>query len=451
MASQLDCARYSRSQGGVTQTRAFDWNPIKTAFLNGKYGACRAMLADAPDPRAQIWHARIDSRQGLHEQAIGRLLSLHIADRCTAAERDLWLGVAYQNTRDAARAKELLERGIPVLRECDAEQYYAAINLRVIGAYIEDDYVAAAPYLEEMQKAPSAQVRALAFEQTGWFRARRGDITGQLALMLQALDEYEQVAVVDQWLFANLLDGLASLCRELPSPGGAERVERALARVRNVEVTAYPRFAVQRALGWIALLNGEEFDALRFWAQAKALAPTPFWQVFCLIDRASLAQAMGRHAAAQQTLNAADRLASTLPWSQTQSEERVALMMLAALFAEISPGRAQRYLAMYRSLAKHMNPRLIFPEDPRAHAFHAYSQGVALLRLGEPEAGIGLLEDAWKIFTDFAHGWRAARAALDLYGATRASMWLERAREQIAPWPRSWIALEAEAASRSQR
>jgi hypothetical protein len=64
------------------------------------------------------------------------------------------------------------------------------------------------------------------------------------------------------------------------------------------------------------------------------------------------------------------------------------------------------------------------------------------LHLGEREAAIGMLEEAWNIFSAFEYDWRAALAALDLYKTTGEMRWLEHARRQIAPWPRSWIATD---------
>ena len=446
MAPELDRGGYSRNAAGVSEAPEFDWERVREAYLNGDYRACRALLAGAPDPQAQIWLARIDMRTGKYENVLSRLLSLDASDPEIAGARDLCLGVAYQNTGDVTRSNDLFERATAALKGRASEDYYAALNLRAISAYIVGDYAAAKHFLDEMLDSPLAGVRAVALEQLGWFRGRDGDLPGQLALMLRALDEYANVALLDQHLYGNLLSGIANLCRELPPGEAVERLERASARLLQTEATAYCRFSIQRALGWIAVLNGDELDALRRWREAEALAPSPFWRVFCLVDRASLAAAMGHAAAALQTLNAADIAASLLPWSDTQAEERIVLTMLARLFAERSPARAQRYLALFRSLSKHMNPRLAFSHDRRLRALQAFPQGVALLHLGEPQAGIALLEEAWSIFTEVGYAWRAALTALELHKATSESRWLQRAREQIAPWPRSWIRREVERA-----
>lgn len=446
MAAELDRRRYSRNAAAVSETPEVDWERVRESFSDGDYRACRTLLSGTSGPRSQLWLARLDLRAAKYENVFSRLLSLEMPDRCMAAERDLCLGKAYQSTGESERSNELFDRAIAVLKGCDAEQYFSALNARALSTYIADDYPAAKVFLDEMIDSPHPNVRALALEQLGWFRARQGDLPGQLGLMLRALDEAERAPLIDQHLYGNLLSGTANLCRELPPGHGCERVVRASSQLKHTEGTAFARFTLQRALGWIAVLNGDELEALRRWRAAEVLSPSPFWRVFCLVDRASLAAAMGHGAAALQTLNAADIAASLLPWSSTQAEERIVLIMLARLFAERSPARAQRYLALFRSLSKHMNPRLAFSRDRRLRALQAHPQGVALLHLGETEAGISLLQEAWTIFTEFDYRWRAALAALDLYKATADAAWLHRAREQIAPWPRSWIWREVERA-----
>jgi hypothetical protein len=146
---------------------------------------------------------------------------------------------------------------------------------------------------------------------------------------------------------------------------------------------------------------------------------------------------------AEDALEAAHQEASRLNWSRTRDEERIILLTIAQLFAATHPALAERYLALYRSMPTEMDPRIGWYGDRRARALQLYPQGIALLQLGEREAALHMLEEAWNIFRHFEYGWRAALTALDLYKATGERHWLEDARRQIEPWPRSWIARDA--------
>ncbi|HEV2262137.1 MAG TPA: helix-turn-helix transcriptional regulator, partial [Candidatus Rubrimentiphilum sp.] len=87
-------------------------------------------------------------------------------------------------------------------------------------------------------------------------------------------------------------------------------------------------------------------------------------------------------------------------------------------------------------------PGISYSEDPRTRAFAEYSNGIALLELGDIEAAIAMLEDAREIFEGHHYGWRAALCAVGLYRATSDEKWLVEARRDVGPWPRSWIARE---------
>lgn len=110
------------------------------------------------------------------------------------------------------------------------------------------------------------------------------------------------------------------------------------------------------------------------------------------------------------------------------------------MFSQSEPARAERYLSMYRSVSTSVNLAVGWQGDRRVRALQLYPHAVATLRLGEFDAAIVMLEEAWRLFSELDYLWRAALAALDLYKATGKGEWLRHAREQIAPWPKSWIA-----------
>ena len=424
----------------LNEPKHFDWKPVRAAYLAGDYAACRDFLAPIDrDPQAQIWLARIDARQGRQAEALGRLLSLQNLDERTAAERDVWAAHVYAQTGEPAHAHGLLDRALPVLRPF-GEPYYRGLVVRALAYFLAGDYERDEETLALLLESPDSLDRAQAYAHLAWIAAKREDLRTQRHDLVRALDEYEVTEEPDQYTFANTLAALAAICRETPVDAATiERLRRGAARLRRAEANNFSYFQLWRVLGWIDALDGDELAAARCWRIAEGAAPSAYWRVFSLVDRAYYAAAR-RRPDARDLLARADDAASNLAWGNTQDEQRMILLTLAQLYAPHDPARAQRYLATYRSLPTQMDPRIGFVGDRRTRALQSGAQGTALLHLHEREAAIPLLEEAWSIFSDFGYGWRAALAALDLARATGDRMWLERARSSILPWPRSWIA-----------
>ena len=424
----------------------FDWAPIRRAFFAGEYEKCQALLAHAPRPRADIWLSWIDNRRNKTADQIQRLLNIESSDAHLLAERDVWLAAAYNSTGEFDMAHRLIERALRVLQP-GSEMYYRAIYTHALTYYLIGDYAADEPLIECLRNSPRPQDRAQAYAMRSWISAKREDLRGQLNDLLSAVREFDAADEREEYLFVHTLLPLASLCREIPTQGAIEPLRAAAATVRREsDITAFARFQLIRILGWIDALAGDEVSAVRSWHDAEATAPSEFWRLFCIVDRAYLSLAMGRRQAGRDALETAHEAASRLAWAQTEEDERIILLTIAQLFAEENAALAQRYLAIYRSIPTGMHALLGWVGDRRTRALQIYPQGVALLHLGEREAAISMLKEAWEIFSDFEYEWRASLAALNLYSATGEKQWLVRAREQAAPWPQSWIARDVRAA-----
>lgn len=416
-----------------------DWATVRSAYRAGDYTRCRALLEQRPGPEAQLWHARMDMRENRHAECRARLLNVRSNDADVMAERDVWLASAYNSTGDFALAHQLLDRALTVLR-APAEAYYRAVCVRALAYYLQEDYASATIWIDRMLRSPDPVDRAQAYAHRSWVAAKQEHLRAQLGDLLTSLEEQEQAPEPDQYGLGHTLVALGSLCRELPVQEAIGPLRRASTLLRITDITAFPHFQLTRILGWIDALQGDELSAMRRWRVAEEHAPSPFWRVFCLADRAYLARAMGRSQAARDILRSVHEHASQLAWSNTQDEERIILLTIAQLFAADDPALAQRYLAQFRSLRTEMHARIGWVGDRRMKALQLYPNGIALLQLGEREAAISMLEEAWHIFTSFEYGWRAALTALDLYEVTHEQQWLVHARQRIAPWPKSWIA-----------
>lgn len=418
--------------------REYDWGPVRTAFFAGEYSQCRKLLESAPSPQSVIWLARMELRANREPKAIALLLDISPPDERSTAERDIWLASAYSSS-DRALAHHLLDRALPVLRPY-AEPYYRGLHIRGLTHLLAADFDACLRCIEELLQSPIPIDRAQAYSQRSWIAAKQEDIRTQLRYLQLSLEQHLLCDPIDQYAFMHMLVALASLCREIPTHGIIDKVRMAFGHARRTEITDFSWFMMLRVIGWIDALQGDEISAVRRFHDAEACAPSAFWRVFCLVDRAYLADAVGRGAAAHDTLAEADAQAWPLEWSSTHQEERIILLTLAHLYASKDPARAQAYLAKFRALRTDMHDRVGWVSDRRTRAFQLSAQGAALLHLDDREAGTAMLREAWEIFTAYEYGWRAALAALTLFEATNDGSWLERAREQIAPWPNSWIA-----------
>lgn len=418
----------------------FDWQQVRRLYVAGEYAKCRELLQDAPNPQAAFWLSRMDGRQSREPDGIARLSGLQCDDEQTAAERDVLLASVSRGASDFSTTRRLLDRALRVLKP-PSELFYRGIYIRALMHLQNGDFDLVEPIVETMLESSDGTDRAQAHAMRAWVAVRCGDMPAHIRWMLGALNEYLRMAEPDQYGLAHTVLALGVICREVSVPDEMiEKASHGLDRVSCVDATGYPLFQSLRAFGWAEALRGDEMSALRRWRQAEDIAPSKFWRVFCIVDRAYLAQAMGREPAARDHLHEADVRASQLTWSEPRDEERLILLTIAQLLSAREPARAEGYLARFRSLPNVMQPLSAWHGDRRSRALQLYPHAVALMNLGEPETAIPMLEEAWTIFTEADYGWRAALAALDLHKATSEPRWLDRAREQIAPWPRSWIA-----------
>jgi DNA-binding CsgD family transcriptional regulator len=434
----------------VSRAAAFDAAGFERAFLAADFAACREIVARAPDSEvAAVSLSRVDLRDGRPVDVVGRLSSIRPADSRLRVERDIWLGAAYGASGDSESAHRLLDRALRSLAPPD-ELYYAAIFQKAHVQWMDRQWRALEKPAAELIACGHRAFRARGYVLRGWIHAGKNcDTHGQARDYLRALDEFDFMACPDQRLRLNTLMTLAALARELGLESVAERVRAAYDAMHPTSGMQVQYFKITRILGWIDALGGNELAAFRRFRQAADLAPTEFWRVQCIADRATLARATGERAFMLDQLYTAHELASRLSWNDATEEDRISLLTLAELFGDVDGALAQRYLAQFRSLRSPMDRRMGFADDARVRALESYPAGIALLRLGETQAAQQMLGEAYELFSKFDYGWRAALAALGLHKATQDPHWLQLARKAIKRWPKSWIARKIHDAQRA--
>ncbi len=309
---------------------AFDWGPIRTAFLRADSDRCLRLLEAAPRPEALIWQGVIDVREGRYANAITTLLRVRPEDLRLRAERDVWLARCYANTGECSMAQAFVERALSNVHPPNRTAY-RAIYARALAYYLSRQYEDAETAIDQLIKCDDAEYRAQAHALRGWVAARHEDLRTQIDCLTRCFAEYENVSEPLQYVFAHALVAFAALCREMPIAHVHERVRRAFERVPQTNGIAGAYFQLTRIFGWIDALQGDELSALRFWREAEQSAPSDFWCVFCLVDRAYLARVSGRSQQAEEALAQAHDQASRLNWNQTRDEERIILLTIAQL------------------------------------------------------------------------------------------------------------------------
>jgi DNA-binding NarL/FixJ family response regulator len=151
---------------------------------------------------------------------------------------------------------------------------------------------------------------------------------------------------------------------------------------------------------------------------------------------------LGEKRWAAQELRDAHELASTIDWSAIAGEEKLALPVLAELYADRDPAVALTYVATFRNTRENFPRILSSRRDRRVEALEAYSLGKVQLQLDDRVEAERLLKNAWQIYDRLGIRWRAARAALALAGISDGQTWRTRAADALRQYPRSWLARE---------
>ena len=416
-----------------------NWNDFDVALKSADFQFCHQVVDGDDTPEGRVRAARLALRERRFLDAIGLLSDFPDEPRWARLARDIILGAALGSTRDYTAGRRLIDRALLDLAAGD-ELYEEAYYYKSAIAWMQHEHREAQESASVLLASADPNNRARARIVLSWIALRRGDVLHQVDELQQAMNELDSASTPDQYIRANALFTLALLCRELPMPELSMRVRESFEKLPWTPGLQLERFQVTRFLATINELEGNELAAFAGFKAATRLAPSQYWNVLCLLDRAALAKNTGETAFSAEQLNEAHEIARMLSWNDVAGEERSALLVLAELFADENVAVAEQYLALFRSLGESVIPQLSYGSDPRVRGFAAYSQGLTWLRLGDVEQGKITLAQAWEIFDDFNYAWRAALCALRLYEATQDRRWIMRATHKIEPWPRSWIA-----------
>ncbi len=422
---------------------------VRDLFRAAEFSAAaqrlRALLEQRPDAvDAAMLLARVEMRRGDPARALADLTRYGRNARKNAkAELTLLKAVAFARSGDTASARTQFRSAQSLIHAGD--ELHAELVYQLAAAeWIERRLDRAAKLLERLPEKRSPNIDLHVAILRGAIASAGENLAAQGAILLDALRRADD-GNADVYLYAMLVTQIASLALELPSTALRDA---AIARVDTVRWTtdiADLHFHAARAIAWRHALDGDEFSAFRRLKEALNAANSDAWRVAALTDRAYLAAALGERRWAAQELRDAHELASAIDWASVAGEEKLALPVLAELFAGRDPSVAIAYVTTFKDLDKNFPRILSSRRDRRVDALEAYSLGRVQLALGERREAKRLLENAWSIYDKLGMQWRAGRAALSLAEVDDAVIWRERAHRALENYPRSWLTRHAAA------
>lgn len=273
----------------------------------------------------------------------------------------------------------------------------------------------------------------------------RGRFENQASTLLEALRVVLSSQERDVYRWGHVALQLAILSRELPNQSIRNAAFEQVNKVPWTADLSEARFISLKAVGWRRALDGDYFNAFRYLKLAAESAHTLPWRVMAGCDRAYLAASLGETRWSEQELHEAADLAERVEWRAIDGEERVALLLLAELYAPIDGALALSYVTRFQETGDRFKAVLSTNADPRVEALVSYSLGYVREHLSDVEEAEALYRKAFDVYDSVGYDWRAGRAALGLFQVTHDSSWLAIASKKLRPYPLSWLSIRLKA------
>jgi DNA-binding CsgD family transcriptional regulator len=350
------------------------------------------------------------------------------------------LGEAYARTMDFASADEQLDAAMQTALALKDGDLVAYVGYRLVRRHMFEENVEKARAALEFARQGSShtsRINALCAEALILSHEERlSDHAERCVEILSLLDpKTHELSGVRAYATFNL----AILARELYIPEALPHIERHLQGLPWPEDYQVSLFQTLKAVAWAHALQGDYFNAFRYLKRASEFAATAPWKTVAACDRSLLARCFGERGWSRVELDEAEQLAASVDW-RTSGEERIALLLLAELFAEIDTARSSMYLAQYRSLGDlHFGGRF-HRHDVRFPAFAQYSTGIVELALGNRARGLAELQEARTVFDRLGYDFRAARCLVAEYRVTGDRGLLPAIDEKLQHYRQSWLA-----------
>lgn len=424
-----------------------EWfDAMAEAYRSAEFGRAaeifdRVGAADVPY-EAVLWRARILLKKNDSAQAL-RFLEDRLPPHANAtgeAEREMLLGMAYGRLGQHAEAAEHFQSAARLAESAQLPESQSEIAYWRGRDFVLQGKLDLAEFelrATSLTRSLVARVRALDLQSL--IEGRRKNHVMQAALLIELLEVQDRApagALPEFSIWA--VHTLAGLAREMFIP----QARQVLVKHLSLPWPSWfeqNRFQAEKALGWTCALEGDYFNAFRYLKAATATAPDQAWKTMALLDRAYLARAMGEFLWSRQELAEAEEVAERVDWRSATGEERIALLLLAELYATIDRGKASYYLTQFEQLDSLRDPLLNFSYDDRLRGLAEYVKGVVDVALGHRKQGLRSLRTSFDIFDSHGYDWRAGRAALRIQHLTGDPAMLDVAREKLRHYASSWL------------
>ncbi len=400
----------------------------------------RGMLAplDAAFLRARI-HMR---KPGEGYKAVSLLNGLRTPKTgADFARLQMLLGEAYAVTGDERGADSRLEAALKAAKATADRNVIADVAYRLgrRHAITGNQPDRAREYLPLVREGGSTETRLNALHLESWILSREARARDQARVLMELLRSLDVRDTRHMEHRIRATQTLAALAREMFIPEALPVVERHLELVEWPSDFDIARFQTTKAVAWTKALQGDYFNAFRFLKQSASVAPDAAWRTMAFCDRAYLARVRHQDLWFRQELSDAEESADLVVWEGREDESVIALLLLAELLAPLNAAQASAYLARFHTLTDIRNPRSLMRRDSRFEALVNYSTGVVELELGNRKVAVSRLQAAMKAYEQVGFEWRAARAALNLYDATKKSTFLDLAENWLRQYGASWL------------
>jgi tetratricopeptide (TPR) repeat protein len=270
-----------------------------------------------------------------------------IDEVCTAR---MLYGTAVARARDADDGIEVL-RAVGALaarwrahRAIEAEIAY----YRGLAHWAKRQYLEASRYAAIAEAANLDILSVRAMELRAFIALASNKYHDALRLFERAREAYGRCRGRDLDLVTQLICQIAVLEMNLRSAGvpgsHADPGGRTIPGTAFGPAIATPhRMALASADAWLYALDGDRAMAVRKAHAAMSAAPSPAWRVRAFSSGATIFEALAERGNARYHADEAAKLAASVDWNATVGEERIALLMLAEVYAAVKPAAASGY------------------------------------------------------------------------------------------------------------
>jgi DNA-binding CsgD family transcriptional regulator len=296
------------------------------------------------------------------------------------------------------------------------------------------------PYIAAHGAELDSSIAARFLMLRGWLLAAEERYTEQVDTLLEAIRRLQSAEVQDVGLLAYCLHPLAALLRDISIPNALDLVLRLEESIPWTADLSMARFQTLRAVASTYTVKGQYINAFRKFNTAKLCAPNEIAKMLVHLDQAECAQFSGQNLVCAAELAEANDLIRAYDWTTAVGEEARVLIQAAESFALNDAGRAYELLELAKDSRYRMRRNVSYVHDRRIDAYSDYAE--ALIRQANSDRRLARhrAERAYEVFASIGYQWRAAQCALLLHRLGKGAKWLARARDAIAPYPRSFIA-----------